>query len=603
MKQDRFSKQNLILYASGLIPVIWIALLIAPFAGGGLSEIVKNFTPAISNPFNITICEDSLKTVLILIVAYIMGIGIYLSSEKNYRRHEEHGSAKWGKAETITKKYTDKDKCKNKILTQNTSIGLDGHKHRRNLNVLVCGGSGSGKTRFYAKPNIMQANTSFVILDPKGEILRDTGNLLKEKGYEIKVIDLINMDKSNCYNPFVYIKNDNDIQKLVTNLFKNTTPKGSQSQDPFWDQAAMMLLLALMFFLYYKAPPEEQNFSMVLEMIRYGDVSEDNEEYRSPLDILFDELEENEPEHIALKYYKAYHKGSGKTLKSIQITLLARLEKFNLSSLAAITDTDELELSKLGERKTAVFGVIPDNDSSFNFIIGMLYTQLFQQLYYQADVVHGGSLPIHVHFVMDEFANVALPDEFDKLLSTMRSREISVSIIIQNLAQLKALFEKQWESIVGNCDEFLYLGGNEQSTHKYVSELLGKETIDTNTYGQSKGRNGSYSTNYQISGRELLTPDEVRLLDNRYAILFIRGERPIMDLKYEILKHPNVSLTTDGKNEPYEHGYEDYSIGSVEFIKDDGDIELEEYNIDSGDYIVYSSKEIEEYLENLTEDD
>jgi len=267
VKQDRFSKQNLILYASGLIPVIWIALLIAPFAGGGLAEIVKNFTPAISNPFNITICEDSLKTVLILIVAYVMGIGIYLSSEKNYRRREEHGSAKWGKAETITKKYTDKDKCKNKILTQNTSVGLDGHKHRRNLNVLVCGGSGSGKTRFYAKPNIMQANTSFVILDPKGEILRDTGNLLKEKGYEIKVIDLINMDKSNCYNPFVYIKNDNDIQKLVTNLFKNTTPKGSQSQDPFWDQAAMMLLLALMFFLYYKAPPEEQNFSMVLEMI------------------------------------------------------------------------------------------------------------------------------------------------------------------------------------------------------------------------------------------------------------------------------------------------------------------------------------------------
>ena len=270
------------------------------------------------------------------------------------------------------------------------------------------------------------------------------------------------------------------------------------------------------------------------------------EDYRSPLDELFDRLEMKNPEHIALKYYRNYRSGSAKTLKSIQITLVARLEKFNLESLASITQTDEMDLWSLGEKKTVIFAVIPDNDSSFNFIVGMLYTQLFQQLYYQADQVHGGRLPVHVHFIMDEFANVALPDEFDKLLATMRSREISVSIIIQNMAQLKALFEKQWESIVGNCDEFLYLGGNEQSSHKYVSELLGKETIDTNTYGQSRGRNGSYSTNYQISGRELMTPDEVRMLDNRYALLFVRGERPIQDLKYDILKHPNVRDTTDG---------------------------------------------------------
>ena len=603
MKQDKFSKQNLILYAAGLIPVIWLALIIAPFVGNGLAGIVENFTPAISKPFNITICEDSLKTVLILILAYAMGICIYLSNEKNYRRREEHGSAKWGKAETITKKYTDKNKEENIILTQNTSIGLDGRKHRRNLNVLICGGSGAGKTRFYAKPNIMQANTSFVILDPKGEILRDTGNLLKEKGYEIKVIDLINMEKSHCYNPFVYIKSDNDIQRLVTNIFKNTTPKGSQAQDPFWDNAAMMLLLALMFLLYYKAPPEEQNFPTVLELIRYGDINEDDDTLPSPLDLLFDKLEETEPEHIAVKYYKAYRKGSGKTLKSIQITLLARLEKFNLTSLANITQSDDLELQSIGEKKTAVFGVIPDNDSSFNFIIGMLYTQLFQQLYYCADFRHGGRLPVHVHFVMDEFANVALPDEFDKLLATMRSREISVSIIIQNLAQLKALFEKQWESIVGNCDEFLYLGGNEQSTHKYVSELLGKETIDTNTYGQSKGRNGSYSTNYQISGRELMTPDEVRLLDNKYAILFIRGERPILDLKYDILKHPNVSLTADGDTPPFEHGFKDYSIGTLAFEDRGKNTVLEEFDdINPDDYIVYSSEEIEEYLNNLTEE-
>ena len=376
------------------------------------------------------------------------------------------------------------------------------------------------------------------------------------------------MEKSHCYNPFAYLRNDNDIQRLVTNLFKNTTPKGAQSQDPFWDQAAQMLLLALVFYLHYEAPEEEQNFPMVMEMIRAGEVREDDDAYRSPLDELFDRLEMQDPEHIALKYYRNYRSGSGKTLKSIQITLVSRLEKFNLESLAGMTQTDEMELWSLGEKKTAIFAVIPDNDSSFNFIVGMLYTQLFQQLYYQADVVHGGRLPVHVHFVMDEFANVALPDEFDKLLATMRSREISVSIIIQNLAQLKALFEKQWESIVGNCDEFLYLGGNEQSTHEYVSKLLGKETIDTNTYGQSKGRSGSYSTNWQLTGRELLMPDEVRMLDNQYALLFVRGERPVRDLKYDILKHPNIKLTTDGGAEPYRHGEDTHSIVSIRFDKE-----------------------------------
>ena len=582
-------------------------MLIAPYINGGLVSIVNNLSVAFANPLNITICEDSLKTVLILIVAYAIGIGIYLSSEKNYRRREEHGSAKWGKADVIKKKYLNKeDISKNKILTQNTAIGLDGRAHRRNLNILCCGGSGAGKTRFFAKPNILNANTSFITLDPKGELLRDTGNLLKEKGYEIKVIDLINMEKSDCYNPFVYIKDDNDIQRLVTNLFKNTTPKGSQSQDPFWDQAASMLLKALISFLHYEAPPEEQNFSMVLEMIRQGDVSEDDENFISPLDVLFEKLEQKNPNHIALKYYRSYHKGSGKTLKSIQITLLARLEKFDLTSLASMTQTDEMNLPSIGEKKTAVFAVIPDNDSSFNFIIGMLYTQLFQQLYNLADFKYSGRLPVHVHFIMDEFANVALPDDFDKLLATMRSREISVSIIIQNMAQLKALFEKQWESIVGNCDEFLYLGGNEQSTHEYVSKLLGKETIDTNTYGQSRGRNGSYSTNYQITGRELLTPDEVRMLDNKYALLFIRGERPIQDLKYDILKHPNVGLTTDGHGKPYIHGFSEYSVGNLTFTQT-SQIEMNKVDDNTEEeeetYIIYSSEEIEEILINYKEEE
>ncbi len=602
MRQDKLSKRYIVLYVLGLIPVIWFSLLIAPYAKEGLAGIIQNFSSVIENPFHISFCDDSLKTVLIFICAYALGIGIYLSNEKNYRHREEHGSAKWGKAETLKKRYMDKKSENNKILTQNTAIGLDGRKHRRNLNVLVCGGSGSGKTRFYAKPNIMQSNTSFIILDPKGELLRDTGNLLKSKGYEIKVIDLINMEKSDCYNPFVYIKDDNDIQRLVTNLFKNTTPKGAQAQDPFWDQTASMLLKALISYLHYEAPPEEQNFSMVLDMIRQGDVSEEDEYFVSPLDALFERLEKRDPEHIALKYYRSYHKGAGKTLKSIQISLLARLEKFDLNTLSSITHTDEMDLNSIGEKKTAVFAVIPENDSSFNFIVGMLYTQLFQQLYHQADFVHGGRLPVHVHFVMDEFANVALPDDFDKLLATMRSREISVSIIIQNMAQLKALFEKQWESIVGNCDEFLYLGGNEQSTHEYVSKLLGKETIDTNTFGKSTGRNGNYSTNYQITGRELLTPDEVRMLDNKFALLFIRGERPIKDFKFDILKHPNVSFTTDGKAEPYIHGFDDCSIGDL-FLNDIEETEESENSESIGDieFVVYSSQEIEEILRNESE--
>ena len=291
-------------------------------------------------------------------------------------------------------------------------------------------------------------SSSYVILDPKGEILRDTGNLLEKKGYEVRVLDLINMEKSHCYNPFKYLKSDNDVQRLVTNLFKSTTPKGSQSQDPFWDTAASMLLLALIFYLKYEAPEDEQNFPMVMEMLRAGDVNEEQENPISPLDILFDKLEFNNPEHIALKYYINYRSGSAKTLKSIQITLAARLEKFNLESLANIVNIDELDLPSLGEKKVALFALIPDNDTSFNFLVSILYTQLFQQLFYIADHKYGGSLPVHVHFVMDEFANVSLPDDFDKILSVMRSRSVSVSIILQNLAQLKALFEKQWESIV-----------------------------------------------------------------------------------------------------------------------------------------------------------
>ena len=592
MKRDNDRQASIVLAVIGIPLVIWLALLIAPSVKGGLPEILPKLLTVFNDPFHIEVCEDSLKTVLVLLLAYAMGIGIYFSTQKNYRRREEHGSAKWGSAKAVDKKYRQSPPSENKLMTQNVRIGLNAKKHRRNLNTLVCGGSGAGKTRFYAKPNLCQANTSFTVLDPKGELLRSTGHLLRLKGYEVRVLDLLNMEKSHCYNPFVYLRDDNDVQRLVTNLFKSTTPKGSQSNDPFWDTAASMLLLALVFYLKYEAPPDEQNFSMVMEMLRAADVREDIDEYASPLDELFERLEMRDPEHIAVKYYKDYHSGSAKTLKSIQITLAARLEKFNLSSLAALTAADELDLPSLGEKKVALFALIPDNDTSFNFLVSILYTQLFQQLFYLADHKHGGSLPVPVHFLMDEFANVSLPDDFDKILSVMRSRQVFVSIILQNLAQLKALFEKQWESILGNCDEFLYLGGNEQSTHKYVSELLGKATIDTNTYGRSSGRNGNYSTNYQISGRELMTPDEVRMLDNRYALLFIRGEPPIMDEKYNILKHPNVSLTTDGGAAPYEHGGTEHAVATLSLAgipaEDIPDMEDTE-----PDYELLSDEEIE----------
>ena len=594
MNQGNDRQAAVILSLIGIIPVVWLGLLIAPSVKGGLPEILTSLMNAMNAPFHIELCEDSVKAVLVLLLCYGMGIGIYFSTRRNYRRREEHGSAKWGSASAVNKKYAQQPKSENKLLTQNVAIGLNAKKHRRNLNTLVIGGSGAGKTRFFCKPNLMQCcRNSYFVLDPKGEIVRDVGELLSQKGYEVRVLDLISMEKSHCYNPFVYLQSDNDIQRLVTNLFKATTPKGSQSNDPFWDTSASMLLSALVYYLHYEAPEDEQNFAMVMEMLRAGAIENEEDSRPTPLDYLFADLEMDRPDHIALKYYRSYHAGSAKTLKSIQITLAARLEKFNLESLAALTCTDELDLASMGEKKVALFAIIPDNDSSFNFLVSILYTQLFQQLFFSADHIHGGALPIPVHFLMDEFANVSLPDDFDKILSVMRSRGVSVSIILQNLAQLKALFEKQWESIVGNCDEFLYLGGNEQSTHKYVSELLGKSTIDTNTYGKSSGRSGNYSTNYQISGRELLTPDEVRMLDNQYAILFIRGERPVLDFKYDILKHPNVALTADGKAGVYQHGAVRSDIATIEVTYLDPKT-LPDTEVPETDYVLLSDEDFDE---------
>ena len=591
------NKKDYLLYLVGLIPVIWIGLLITPSITKGLPSLINDFPSIMDNPFSIHFSLESIKVVFICCFIYILAIGVYMASKGNYRRSEEHGSARWGNKTEINKQYKQEPDENNKILTRNVSMGLNGKIHMRNLNTLIIGGSGAGKTRFYAKPNVMQCNTSMVILDPKGEIIKATGNLLKEKGYEIRVLDLLNMEKSHCYNPFVYIESENDVQRLVTNLFKSTTPKGAQTQDPFWDTMAASLLNALIFYLWLEAPEEEQNFPMIMEMIRAGDISEEDSETPSPLDMLFNKLEERNPEHIALRYYKGYRSGAAKTVKSIQVTLVSRLEKFNLNSLAGITQTDELDLPSLGEKKVALFALISDTDTSFNFLVSILYTQIFQQLFFLADREYGGTLPIPVHFVMDEFANVALPDDFQNILSVMRSRGVFVSIIIQNMAQLKKLFEKDWESITGNCDELLYLGGNEQSTHKYVSELLGKQTIDINTYGQSKGRTGNYTKNYQTTGRELMTPDEVRMLSNKKCILFIRGERPIVDKKYDIKKHPNINLTEDGKGESYYHGEINNAIASVSLTYDVSQDEYTKYKSIKDNYEIIFSDEIDDYFE------
>ncbi len=575
-----------------LIPTIWVALLIAPYMDKGLINAIPNLNEALNHPFQIQWTNSTLKTIDIFLIIYVLGVGMYLSSAKNYRRTEEYGSAKWANPNTVCKKYANKDYFANKVFSQNVRMGLDGKKHRRNLNTVVIGGSGAGKTRFYAKPNIMQCNTSFVVLDPKGEIIRSVGHLLEENGYVIKVIDLIDMSKSLGYNPFHYIQSDKDVLKLITNLIRNTTPKGSSTNDPFWEKSETALLEALMLYLYHYAPEDEQNFTMVMEMLNYAEVKEDEEDYESPLDELFKRLEMIDSNSLALKQYKIYKQAAGKTAKSILISIGVRLAAFNLEELASLTKYDEMELEQIGERKTALFAIIPDNDSTFNFVVGMLYTQLFQMLYYQADYVHGGELPVPVHFLMDEFANVALPDEFDKLLSTMRSRQIFVSIILQNLAQIKALYKDSWESILGNCDETYYLGGNEQSTHKYISELLGKETLDTNTYGKSEGRSGNYSTNYQQTGRELLTADEVRLLNNNYGLLFIKGERPVKDKKYDLLKHPNIKQTLDGGCEPYIHGQ------TRHFIDDWQNILLTD-----NEYELLDQEEVEKYVKEIKENE
>ncbi len=543
-------------WAAFTVPIVWLAVLMAGCYTPGMTifDLAAQFSEVTQTPFSLHWTPYTMKFIGIFLLLYGGAILFYYTGQKNTRPGEEHGSASWGSVRELDKKYRDKDLCKNVILTQHLQMSMNGKLHRRNLLQIIVGGSGSGKTRFLAKPNLMLANASFICTDPKGEMLRAVGNLFLEEGYVLRVFDLIDPSKSDCYNPFCYIRKDADVFKLIDNFIKNTTPKGAKANDPFWEKSETALDAALMLYLLHEAPPEDQNMETILYMIENGGAKEEDDDYQSPLDLLFEALEEEQPDHIAVRQYHIFKQAAGKTAKSILVSAAVRLASFTLPEIQRITASDDMELGKLGERKQAIFCIIPDsNDASLNFLVGMLYTQAFQELYYQADKVHQGALPVPVRLMFDEFANVALPDGYARLQATMRSRNIMSTIILQNISQLKALFKDDWEGIIGNADSFIYLGGNEQSTHKYISELLGKETIDTKTSSQSKGRNGSFSQNFQQTGRELMTPDEVRRLDNKDAIVLIRGEKPVIDEKYDILKHPNIHRTEDGGAPPYLH--------------------------------------------------
>ena len=536
-------------YLIGTIPVVWLALLLAQSLGGGLPELLRNLTSALEQPTNIIWTDKSLPTILICLAAYGMAVLLYRTNQGRTRDGEEHGSAAWATPASVNAQFAQKDSIP---LTRHVRLGLDTHKHRRSLNVLVIGGSGAAKTRSFVLPNILTANTNYVITDPKSEVLLATGGYLKEQGFDVRVLNLVNLEQSDGYNPFRYLRDEKDVLKLVNNLIQSTTPKGSHESDPFWTKAETALLQAIILMLFQEAPEYEQNFSMVMRVLEYAEVREEDEGHVSPLDLLFESIERRKPDSVAVRQYKVFKLAAGKTAKSILVSTAVRLAPFNLPQIQALTDHDDMDLYTLGEKKVALYAVIPDNDNTFNFLVSLLYAQAFQALYYSADQIHYGPLPRHVRFVLDEFAAMPLPG-FTRELATMRSRSISASVIIQNMAQIKELYKDSWETIPGNCDTILYLGGNESSTHKYVSEMLGKATIDTKTHGQTKGKSGSYSTNFQMSGRELLTPDEVRKLDNRYALLFIRGASPVMDEKYDLMHHPAISHSSLGGAAPYIH--------------------------------------------------
>ena len=576
-------KMHPIVWAILCLPVVYFAMVTASvyIPGENIFALLERFSTMVRRPDLLRWAAYTPRCILGALVCYGLAVTLYYSDHENRRPGEEYGSAKWGRARELNKQYADPN-GKNVILTKHVSIGLDGYKHQRNLNILVVGGSGSGKTRFFCKPGIMSVNCSYLIVDPKGEMLRSTGYLLKDEGYDIKVFDLIHPRQSDGYNPFTYIRDDPDVLKLMDNLVKNTTPPKGASNDPFWEKAEIALDSALMLYLLYEAPVEEQNFEMLMFMLECARVMEEDEQYQSPLDLLFQTLEERDPSHIAVREYKVYKQAAGKTAKSILVTASVRLAAFIFPQYAAMMQTDEMDFPSLGERKRAIFCVIPVNDGSMNYLVSMLLTQCFQQLYLRADERYNGRLPVPVRVIQDEWANVAQPDSYPKVLATCRSYNIGINIIVQNIQSIKALYKDEWEGIIGNCDTLLFLGGgNEPTSLEFVSKLLGKETVHTRTRGQTKGRSGSSSVNFQQTGRDLMTPDEIRMLPTNDALLFIRGEKPVRDKKYDIKKHPNVRRTADGRAKPYSHNppvpdytlpdlpYEFHTLDDYTFLEDE----------------------------------
>lgn len=535
-----------------------------------LFQWMGRFSQVLERPLSIGWTAHTPKFMLVSLLLYGCGIALYYSSRENRRPGEEYGSAKWGDPKALCQKYMDhQHKEANIILTQRVRLGMDGYKTQRNMNILVIGGSGSGKTRYFCKPGLYSANCSYLVTDPKGELLKAAGGLLLSLGYEVRVFNLIDPEQSDCYNPFVYVREEKDVLSLIDNLIKNTTPRNASSNDPFWEKAEVALDSALMLYLIHEAPQDEQNFETMIYMMNFADVREEDEQYRSPLDMLFRALEEEQPAHVAVKQYKVFKQAAGKTAKSILVTAAVRLAAFNIPQYAAMTSMDEMDFGSLGERKRAIFCVIPVNDSSMNYLVGMLYTQCFQELYRRADLKYNGRLPVPVRVIQDEWANVAQPESYPKILATCRSYNVGLNIIVQNVQQIKALYEKEHESIIGNCDTLLFLGGgNEPASLEFIVKLLGRETLATRTRGLTKGRNGSSTTNYQQTGRDLMTVDEVRKLDTNKAILFIRGEDPVIDRKYNLKRHPNIKLTSDGKAKPYIHkpqGVPDYALPDLPY--------------------------------------
>ena len=561
-------------------PVVWallgifsvylaVAAASAYEEGSNIFVWMGRFSEVLKRPSLLRWTPYTVKCIIVVLLLCAFAVLLYHSDREKRRPGGEYGTAKWETAETMNQKYADKD-GPNVILTQHVSIGMDGYKHQRNLNVLVVGGSGSGKTRYFCKPGLMDANCSYLVVDPKGEMLRSTGHFLKSQGYDIKVFDLIHPRQSDGYNPFRYIREEPDVLKLMDNLVKNTTPPKGASNDPFWEKAEIALDSALMLYLLSEAPKEEQTFEMLMFMLNSAQASEEDEQFQSPLDLLFQSLEDREPDHLAVKQYKVYKKAAGKTAKSILITAGVRLTAFIFPQYAAIMQEDEMDFGSLGERKRAIFCITPVNDGSMNYLVSMLFTQCFQELYLRADERYDGRLPVPVRVIQDEWANVPQPDSYPKVLATCRSYNIGIDIIVQNIQSIKARYRDEYQSIIGNCDTLLFLGGgNEPESLEFMSKLLGKETISIRTRGQTRGRSGSSSINDQLTGRELMTPDEIRRMPTREALLLIRGESPVRDRKYNIKKHPNYRYTQDGGAKPYIHNpppAPDYALTDLPYV-------------------------------------